>query len=123
MCWRVCSKKKPRRKKATKDITVYKAVLFEGNECKASIHTNFIYVRNISAPRVRIKLEPTWDGSWRVGRGYHAFVDKKRADNFAWYNKGEKIAKFVIPKGTYYLKNRLEYVAESIMFKRYLKRS
>lgn len=98
-----------RAKIAKEDIICFKC-LYEPND---SIIFHHRFYKGRSSPKTSlVKKYDSYDGTYGIHHGYHSFKTEKDARTSGYFY--DKIAKFVIPKGTRYYSNHTEYVSEQI---------
>lgn len=102
--------KSAKAKIADKDIECWK-VLSPNNSAPCY---NYKYRKNRQTTRIPVKIL-IGDYQAIVTRGYHSYKSKDIARNSWLREYNSLIKKFIIPKGTRYYSNRIEYVSETIM--------
>ena len=120
MCW---TNKKINRQIATKDITVYKVVLFKNNEC-ISLYKEFNYnFHKIYTELIHINQ---YYDLYCINEGFHSYMSLKSAQfilTFIMTTRNEfnaRIVKCTIPKeAIYYVNDDKEVVSNQIIIDSY----
>lgn len=101
------------KKVAKKDITCYKCGYIEDGEYPKFFPVffhNYFYLKEYKQPILKLKRQIILLFWFKIHEGYHAY---KRPKN-ELTNLGHDVQKFIIPKGSTYYENRIEYVSDSI---------
>jgi hypothetical protein len=113
MCFNNHKREKPRI--AETDIVCYKFI-YKNNTNPYASCGRVTYIRNKKAPKVKMDIS----GELEIHVGYHSYITKSGASRakysvFFAYNGNMVVKKFIIPAGSYYYKNRTQYVSNQIM--------
>lgn len=117
MCFDMTHK---RPKIALRDIVCYKVSASHHRAIKTFrpvYMDGFEYKINIPAPKEKLSPNPLGE----IHIGYHSYKDKKTMSTEWGFFDCKKAGKFVIPKGSRYYENDIEYVSETLIFKGIIK--
>ena len=105
--------KTARAKIAKEDIECWKT-LYHKEDRKYSACENYVYVKDIIQPQVKIKKDMGYDEVF-INQGYHSCRTIEETKTWVECDPIMIIHKFIIPKGTRYFENEEDYVSETII--------
>lgn len=98
----------------TKDIFVYKALKKTAKaELVSPIKTRCKWVEGVEKRTEMVRIANSGPHS-SIYRGFHSAITIAEAKNYIMHSKTTKVYKFVIPKGSLFIKNEIHYVSDRI---------
>ena len=100
---------------AKKDVKCWKTLERTFENKLLSVCEDFQYEIGIKQPKVDIFIKGSAFGMYWINEGYHSCKTLKEAKTWKDACPEHEIHKFIIPAGTRYFENELDYVSETII--------
>lgn len=112
MCFDV--KRQKIAKVTTEDIFVYKALRKTGKaELVSPVKTRCKWVEGVEK-RTEMERIANSGAYSSINRGFHSAITIPEAEKYTTNDRTAKVYKFVIPKGSLFIKNEIHYVSDRI---------